>query len=244
MEDSLQSGMNCSGAEPSAHTSADGHWRLSKSKLTTFQHCPRRLWLQVHRRELAVIDSRTRDLFEAGHRIGELARFQIPHGMLIDPDPQHLVGALVETAEALSQRRPLFEPAFIREDVVVRVDILEPQPCGSWKLIEVKNSGGVRAYQVQDVAIQAWVLTGNNVRVSSVSIRLPRQVLRPGRRSYNSSGFIDFDVTRDAGPLMPNVPEVAEAARQTLDGPEPDRPVGPHCTQPFRCEFIGHCSKR
>lgn len=244
MAGDLRSGKNCEGAEPAADVPIDRRWRLSKSKLTTFQHCPRRLWLQVHRGAIAVIDNWTKNLFEAGHRVGELARFQIPHGILIDPDPQHLVRALVETTEALSKGRSLFEPAFVHEDVVVRADILEPQPSGTWKLVEVKNSGAVRAYQVQDVAIQAWVLLGNNVRLSSVSIRLPRQVLRPGRRGYNSCGFIDFDVTRDAGPLMASVPGLAKAARQTLDGPEPDRPVGAHCTRPFRCEFIGHCSKR
>lgn len=218
-------------------------WRLSKSKLSTFQHCPRRLWLQVHRRELAIIDSWSQRLFESGHRIGELARFQVPNGILIDPDPQHLIGALAATSEALQQGRPLFEPAFMREGIVVRVDILYPQFAGSWKLVEVKNSGAVRPHQLRDVASQAWVLAGNGVKLSSLSIRLPRQVLRPGRRPQPTPSFIDFDVTEAASPLMGEVPVVAALARRTLDGPEPDRPVGPHCTHPFRCEFRQHCAR-
>lgn len=220
-----------------------GPWRLSKSKLTTFQHCARRLWLQVHRRQVATADRRTELLFDAGHRVGELARFQVPNGILIDPDPQHLVAALAATTEAVQRRRPLFEPAFIRDGIVVRVDILEPQPEGSWNLVEVKNSGAVRPYQVRDVASQAWVLAGNGVKLSSLSIRLPRQVFRPGRRAPLTPGFIDFDVTATAGPLMQEVPEIAALARRTLDGPEPDRAVGSHCTRPFRCEFREHCSR-
>lgn len=221
-----------------------GSWRLSKSKLTTFQHCARRLWLQVHRREVGVVDRRTELLFDTGHRVGEVARFQVPNGILIDPDPRHLVEALVETSEALQRRRPLFEPAFMRNGIVARIDILEPQPTDSWKLVEVKNSGAVRPYQLRDIASQAWVLAGNGVKLSSLTIRLPRQVFRPGRRGPMSPGFIDFDVTTTAGPLMQEVPEIAALARRTLDGAEPERPVGPHCTHPFRCEFITYCSQR
>jgi hypothetical protein len=191
-----------------------------------------------------MVDRRTELLFDAGHRVGELARFQVPNGILIDPDPQHLVAALVATGEALQRRRPLFEPAFMRDGIVVRVDILEPQPAGSWKLVEVKNSGVVRPYQLGDIASQAWVLAGNGVKLSGLSIRLPRQVLRPGRRAPMTPGFIDFDVTATAGPLMHEVPKIAALARRTLDSAEPDRPIGPHCTRPFRCEFISYCSQR
>jgi hypothetical protein len=193
---------------------------------------------------LGVIDGWTQRLFETGHRIGELARFQVPNGILIDPDPQRLIGALVATSEALQRGRPLFEPAFMREGIVVRVDILYPQSAGSWKLVEVKNSGAVRPHQLRDVASQAWVLAGNGVKLSSLSIRLPRQVLRPGRRPPPATAFIDFDVAEAAGYLMDEVPVIAAMARQTLDGSEPDRPIGPHCSRPFRCEFIGYCSQR
>lgn len=217
-------------------------WRLSKSKLTSFQHCARRLWLQVHRREAAVIDSWTQRLFETGHRVGELARCQVPNGILIDPDPRNLVAALAETKQALQQRRPLFEPAFVRDGVVVRVDILEPQSDGAWKLIEVKNSAAVRPYQVEDVACQGWVLAGNGVQLAGLSVRLPAQVLRAGQRWQNRN-FIDVDITQAAKGRMDAVPLLAEAARNTLEGAEPDRPMGPHCSRPLRCEFREHCSR-
>lgn len=118
--------------------------RLSKSKLTTYRHCAKRLWLQVYRRDLGEIDARTRQVFEAGHRVGELARLQVPNGILIDADPRNLALAIAETQCALPLRRPLFEPAFFHQGVVVRVDILEPGKDGTWRLIEVKNASGVR----------------------------------------------------------------------------------------------------
>jgi hypothetical protein len=131
----------------------------------------------------------------------------------------------------------------MRDGIVVRVDILEPQAADTWKLIEVKNSGAVRPYQLRDIASQGWVVAGSGVKLSGLSIRLPRQVLRPGRRAWTAA-FIDFDVTEEAIRVASEVPQIAAMARQTLDGPEPDRPVGEHCVKPFRCEFISYCSQR
>lgn len=218
--------------------------RLSKSKLTSYQQCPRRLWLQVHRPEVGDVDPRTRRLFETGHRIGELARLQVPNGILIDPNPQHLVAALAETVEAMSLRRPLFEPAFAHHDVVVRVDILEPRPGGTWRLIEVKNSSAVRPYQLNDVASQAWVLSGCGVKISGVSIRLPTHVLRPGSRRWQPTTFSDVDVTAAAYRLMTGVQVSVDGARSIILADEPVREMGPHCREPFRCEFVGHCWSR
>ncbi|MBX9640097.1 MAG: hypothetical protein K2X97_10305, partial [Mycobacteriaceae bacterium] len=47
--------------------------RLSKSKIAAFEHCPRRLWLQIHRRDLAKFDEATLVRFQCGHYVGELA---------------------------------------------------------------------------------------------------------------------------------------------------------------------------
>lgn len=219
--------------------------RLSKSKLAAFQHCPKRLWLQVHRRDVAVIDRWTRLLFEAGHRVGELARLQVANGILIDPDPRNVDAAIAETQHLLQAGfpRPLFEAAFIHEDVVVRVDILEAQPDRKWRLVEVKNSSAVRPYQLNDVASQAWVLAGCGVALAGVSIRLPAQVLRPGSGRSRPTAFNDVNVTAAADRLLGAVQTSVEGARRTIRGNEPVRETGPHCRHPFRCEFHAYCSK-
>lgn len=217
--------------------------RLSKSKLTTYRHCAKRLWLQVYRRDVGVIDPRTRQVFEAGHRIGELARLQVANGVLIDPDPRNLMAALAETRSALPLRRPLFEPAFLHQGVVVRVDILQPDRNGTWRLVEVKNASGARPYHIHDAAAQTWVLTGCEVNLSGASIRLPTQVMRPGARDWRRRTFVDIDVTDSVTSLDDETEAIAAAARMALEGPEPIRQTGMHCKRPFRCEFIEYCSK-
>jgi hypothetical protein len=225
-------------------TAATPSVRLSKSKLTTYLQCPKRLWLQVHRPGVGIVDPCTLRLFEAGHRIGELARLQVPNGILIDPNPKHLVAALLETSEAMSVGRPLFEPAFVHQGVVVRVDILEPQPGGTWRLIEVKNSSAVRPYQLDDVASQAWVLAGNGVKLASLSIRLPTDVLRPSARDWRARMFADVDVSCAVTNHLKYVPQTVAGARETVEGREPERAIGPHCRRPFRCEFVQYCSQQ
>ena len=113
--------------------------RLSKSKLTAYEICPRRFWLQIHRPALARRDPDTLRIFAAGHMVGELARARYPQGVLVAEGHTEVDAALARTADLIQAPvpRPIFEGAFIRDDVVIRADILEPDGCGAWKLAEI-----------------------------------------------------------------------------------------------------------
>jgi CRISPR/Cas system-associated exonuclease Cas4 (RecB family) len=218
--------------------------RLSKSKIATFEHCPKRLWLQIHRRHLGITDPRTELLFSTGHRLGELAREQVANGILLDTNPRNVDAALAETRLILKGpwTRPIFEAALQREDVIVRPDILQPDDWGGWVLVEVKNSSAVRPYQLRDVATQAWVARGSGICISKVIIRHPRKRLSNPHAKALPAPLIDEDVTGELKNIILNRPRVVQAARQTIRGAEPRRPPGAHCTFPFRCEFVAYCS--
>ena len=219
--------------------------RLSKSRIAAFEHCPRRLWLQVHRRDLARYDERTLHLFKLGHWVGELARARYEHGILVKEDHRQLVAAFVRTNHLIEAptQSPIFEAAFQREGVVIRADILEPDGWGGWRLIEVKNSASVKPYQLLDVATQAWVLRGSQVCVSSVIIRHLERPLRKISEFRPWIRFVDADVTSDVQQLTSGRQQVVEQARWTSAGPEPQVQPGPHCVRPFRCEFRDHCGR-
>lgn len=57
---------------------------LSKSRITLFEQCPKRLWLSVHRPEAADVSASVRAGFADGHRVGALASEQYPDGAMID----------------------------------------------------------------------------------------------------------------------------------------------------------------
>jgi hypothetical protein len=216
--------------------------RLSKSKLTAYEICPRRFWLQIHRPALARHEPDTLRIFAAGHMVGELARARYPQGILVAEGHTEVDAALARTADLIQAPvpHPIFEGAFIRDDVVIRADILEPDGCGAWKLAEVKNTGRIKPYQLADAAIQSWVLAGNNISLSSVIIR---HVQRPVR-SANSivrTRFVDADVTLDVGFLLAGRQRLVNEARLVAQQAEPAIEPGPQCLRPFRCEYRHYC---
>ena len=218
------------------------HVRLSKSKIATFEHCPKRLWLQAYRRELGALDERTKYLFAAGHRLGELARNAITGGLLVDTDPRKVDLAIDETRRLIADgwSKAIFEAAFVRDDVVIRTDILQPDGWGGWQLTEVKNCTRVRDYVLRDVGTQLWVLRKQPLCISSVSIRhVSRRVTMETDAARVT--FIDEDVTDRIKELVAWRHSVVERARAVLQGPEPQRAVGSHCSFPFRCEFQAYC---
>jgi hypothetical protein len=86
---------------------------LSKSKLMSFRQCPKRLWLEKHRPELAEEIPGQQAAFAMGHEVGEMARRLYDpagSGILIEYD-EGLKAAMDRTATVLAQgsSTPVFE---------------------------------------------------------------------------------------------------------------------------------------
>jgi hypothetical protein len=223
-------------------SSPDTKYRLSKSKIAAFEHCPKRLWLQIHHRDLGKFDAATLVRFKFGHEVGERARFMIPDGILVDPLPD-IPAALARTAELmkLDPPRSIFEATFQHEDVLVCVDILQPDGHGGWQAIEVKATGRVGSHHLADLATQVWAMLGCGVKVSSAAIRHLDGRVNWARPDIAGIKFQTTDVSSYLAPFLRERAPLAEAARITVRGNEPNRAVGPHCERPFACEFRDHC---
>lgn len=220
-------------------------YRLSKSKIAAFEHCPLRLWLQVHHRAAGQFAPDTLTRFQFGHDVGRKARFLVPNGILVDDMPD-VAAAIRRTAELLAQQpaQPIFEATFQREDVVVCVDIVEPDGAGAWRAIEVKAARRVKSYQLADLATQIWVMRGAGVQVSQAVIRHLANRVNWDRLDIGAVRFEDTDVTPRIERFIVRRPALIAAARDTVRGSLPHRPMGAHCTRPFACEFQRHCTDR
>jgi CRISPR/Cas system-associated exonuclease Cas4 (RecB family) len=216
--------------------------RLSKSKLVSFLQCPKKLWLQVHRPAEARHTSATLVRFAEGNVVGEQARRTEPHGILIETG--HDLGAALRATRELIvslPARPLFEAAFVRNDVIVRADILKPVDASGldWDLIEVKNTRQPRDWHTRDLAIQAWVL-GNHIKLRRLIIAHPA---RPASR-LQATEYAFQDVTAKAAGYQRTTPGIVVEAHAVVRAPEPDVPAGPQCTAPYPCEFWNYCSAK
>ena len=120
---------------------------LSKSKFVAGWQCLTRLYLQVYQRELAAeIDEATQAILTQGQEVGQLAQKAFPDGVLVEAGHLEIEMALAETRRLMADSSipAIFEAAFLYDNVLVRVDILERRPRNRWRLIEVKSATGVK----------------------------------------------------------------------------------------------------
>lgn len=214
---------------------------LSKSRLIAHLQCPKRLWLQMNKPELSVVDASQQSRMDAGNMVGDIARRLHPGGVLIEGDS--LSHALKDTAALMEKpkRVPVFEATFDADGVLVRHDLLLPER-GGYHLAEVKSSTSVKPYHLQDVAIQAHVAEASGVKVKRISVvHIDNQFVYPGNEDYDGL-FTEVDVTSEARDLQPEVPGWIKAAQKTLKGGEPKVAIGAQCTDPYECPFVGYCA--
>ncbi len=215
---------------------------LSKSKITMFEQCPKRLWLSVHRPELAEQDEGAETRFATGHEVGAIACALLPNGVMVEADPD-LAAALVTTQALLDggHDRPIFEATLQHDGVLVRIDVLEPNGSGCWHMAEVKSSTKAKDYHVGDIATQLWVARNAGVSISSAAIRHIDSSFVLEREGELDGLFADTDLMTVAEPIITGRGATIAAARATLAGGEPATQPGEHCDTPFPCEFAGYC---
>lgn len=228
-------------------------YRLSKSKYLSGLQCPKRLYLAVRSPELAAEpDEHTQVLLDMGAAVGELARRRFPGGVLVETDRRHPTEALRRTADFL--RDPsvstIFEGAFEFQGVLVRVDILERfgrAQDGSpvWRIIEVKSSTRVKDVHVDDLAIQAYVLTGAGIALTgSWLMYINTAYVYPGGELDLERLFTLQDVTGGVVARQSDLPGRLGEMKEMLvvSSPPAIEPDG-HCHTPYECPFWDHCTK-
>ena len=216
---------------------------LSKSRIAIFEQCAKRLWLSVHRPELAVESDSTRRVFRIGHEVGAAACALYPDGIEIDGSVG-MATAAEATAVALEQdvRVPLFEATFIHAGVAVRVDLMIPDGDG-WQVAEVKSTTSVKPYQRADLATQLWALDGCGVKVTRASVRvIDRSFVLRTVGDYLGL-FIDEPAGEGLAPMIAARGDVVASAAATLAGYEPTIQAGAQCSEPFACSFVGYCNR-
>lgn len=166
---------------------------------------------------------------------------------MIAHDHRHIREALEETRQLVESgsESVLFEAAFQHEDVIVRPDILQKLPDGSWQLGEVKSTTRLKDVHVLDVAIQLWVLrnSGLDMREADV-ITLDRSYVFDGVHLDLDALFKSHPVMNRAQTLQARVEkDVVEMLQMLEQSTAPDIAPGPHCFEPYDCPYYSHCTR-
>jgi hypothetical protein len=222
------------------HNSLGAAVSLSKSKILSLLQCPKRLWLEQHRPELIVVDESVQARLDAGQRVGEVARGLFPGGLLVEGPS--MAERIRRTGELLRNHSgPLFEAAFLHQNVRVMADILLPAPEG-FILIEVKSATSVKDYYLPDIAIQSWVLQGAGLDLGGIELAvIDSGFVYPGHGNYDGL-LARHDVGGQARALQAEVPGWAtEGLALLASAEEPEKTPGDQCGTPFSCPFQAYC---
>ena len=222
---------------------------LSKSKLIALRQCPRRLWLEVHRKDLRQDDPGAMARMAAGNELGALARQLYDpagEGALVDIELLGIERALTLSKELIaSPVKPVFEAGFAAGGALAFADVLLPVAGtrSGWRMVEVKSSTEVKDYHQDDAAIQAFVATESGLDLQGLHLAVV-----DSDWVYNGDGdyqglLVEHDLTEASVGRADEVREwIREGSAIVAQATEPQRMTGAHCTTPFACGFHAHCS--
>jgi predicted RecB family nuclease len=222
---------------------------LSKSRFCAGKQCLKRLyWLSHPPGEFVPkTDPTVESILRQGQDVGALAQRRYPGGVLVEEDYTRQAEAEAKTRRLLADPSvpAIYEAAFTHEGVRIRVDVLERIAGGAWRMIEVKSSTAVRAYHLDDVAIQTWVLRGCGVDVrESCLLHIDRGYVYAGGDYDLETLFACESLDGETDPLQSSIPEELDKQRRVLQEAQP--PIieaGPQCTEPYTCEFWDLCNE-
>jgi len=224
---------------------------LTKSKIQTYIKCPKQLWLDIHHADLEVTDATQKSIMDQGTEFGVIARTFYPGGELVDTlsteDAVKKTQAIFDRFDAGEPRFPIYEAAFVRDDVTVRVDIMIPLEDGSWKIVEIKSGSvetkkGFKENLLFDAAIQYFVVSSNRIYISLVELGCPNK-----KFSYtelnNFNGLLQtFDVSEHVKDLIGLVIESIKATKELIKNTqEPMELIS--SSKCGGCGYVNYCSK-
>jgi len=215
---------------------------LSKSLFIKGLQCHKLLYLQKNCPELKdEISDSQEAMFAGGSDVGILAWQLFPGGIEIPYEGLSHQEQLDMTQIKIKEgQKTIYEATFSHQGVFVKVDILHKGKKG-WDIYEVKASTKVKDVHIEDVAVQYYVVSGTGLPVSRVYVvHINNKYVRKGDIEVNKL-FTKEDLTEDVIEKQSPVKKEIKKQKHMLQGNEPDIAIGPHCDDPYTCDFHGHC---
>jgi hypothetical protein len=219
---------------------------LSKSTFMYGCQCPKRLFLHKFKPELAnPVEEAQEAIFQSGTDVGVLARDLFPGGKDASPSDTFSYQKSVQLTKELidAGANVIYEACFQFDGVLCALDILVKKR-GKWYAYEVKGSTSVKEQYLQDAALQYYVITQSGLPLQDFSIvHLNNEYIRQGDLNIQQLFTIE-SVNNEVTELQDFVKEkIAELKSLLTKKKEPVMDIGPHCSDPYGCNFTNHCWK-
>jgi len=215
---------------------------LSKSLYTRGLQCHKSLFLDRHRPELRAAPSPELEaLWKSGHEVGDFAHMLFPGGVVVPFDGLTKEEQLAKTREEIDRgTKAIYEATFSHNDVFVKADIIVRNR-GYWDLYEVKSSTSVKEHYWDDVAVQYYVLSGCGLPLhKAYLVHINNGYVRDGD-IVPEELFVLQDITGIVKEKQVSIPDTLGEMRAMLRGTLPKIGIGPHCEDPYECDFMDFC---
>lgn len=220
--------------------------RLSKSNYLKGMQCMKSLFLNIYHPELRdEISEEQQAIFDKGHLVGRTAQELFPEG--IDASE----GKHIEVKRSLEYTKELigkgtdviYEAAFEYDGVLCYMDILVKEN-GKWKAYEVKGSTGLKDYYLHDASLQYYVINNTGLKLDDIFLaHLNNKYVR--KEKLEVKELFTVESVKDRVIAMQNsVKENIVMFKNLLAQKNiPNIDIGDYCSNPYNCNFIGHCWK-
>ena len=220
--------------------------KLSKSTFIKGLQCEKALYLHKHHYKLKdSISNSLQAIFDRGTNIGLLAQELFPNG--VDASPEHyfkMHESISKTLDLIKKEETIiYEATFQFNDVLAALDILVKHDEG-WKAYEVKSSTSISETNLKDAAIQYYTIKNSGIDLKDISIvYINNQYIKDGELDIHQLFTIEsvYDQVLD---FLPRIPNEVRRLKHIIEGTEvPQIDIGPHCSDPYDCDFKGTCWK-
>lgn len=216
---------------------------LSKSQFIRGLQCPKSLYLLKYHPELREEPKAAQEMaYETGYEVEDYALQIFPDGIEIPFDEDDFNAQFHRTRDALDKVDTLYGASFKHDNLMARVDILK-RDGNRWDIYEVKSSTSVKDYYINDIAFQYYVLKNAGLPVGkSFVVYINNQYVRQGDIEVDKLFTIE-NLTDTILEKQPFIEDEIRRLRKMLRGAIPDLPIGPHCDDPYECDFANYCWK-
>jgi hypothetical protein len=215
---------------------------LSKSLYIRGLQCHKSLYLNKYQPELRGEPTPELEaLWKSGHEVGDFAHMLFPGGVVVPFDGLTKEEQLAKTREEIDRgTKAIYEATFSYDGVFVKADIIVRNR-GNWNLYEVKSSTSVKEHHWDDVAVQYYVLSGCGLPINKAYlVHINNGYVRNGD-IVPEELFVLQDITGIVKDKQASIPEELAGLRAMLRGKVPEIDIGPHCEDPYPCDFMDHC---
>ena len=149
---------------------------ITKTDFMLFANCPKQYWLTKNKNELAkpISDDAMKHI-EDGKKVGAIAHLFLDNTFIATRKKSDgtldIEGQIEATKLALANGyKSISEASFKYKDLFCAVDLLKVEEDGTYSILEVKATNGVKEDHFEDIAFQRFVLEKCGIKIRALYI--------------------------------------------------------------------------